>query len=218
MLICVELWLSFIRPLWQASSQQICAFICWGSRTEEEGARDEERGGRTATHRVSVLPVVFRGGRSAGSLSGGSASLSLSLLSLHPGCTIIIDKRKTKNHFLIFLLLFFSRQVVSDSATPWTAVLQPSLFCPVSICSNSRPLSRWCHPAISSSVAPFSSCPQSFPASGSFLMSQPFASGGQSNGASASASVLPMNIQGWFPFRIDWLDLLAVEGTLKNLL
>ena len=65
--------------------------------------------------------------------------------------------------------------------------------------SNSCPSSRWCHPTISSSVVPFSSCLQYFPASGSFPMSQFFASGGQSIGASASASVLPMNIQDWFP-------------------
>ena len=67
-------------------------------------------------------------------------------------------------------------------------------------CSNSCPLSQWCHPTISSSVVPFSRL-QSFPASGSFQMSQLFPSGGQSIGASASASVPPMNIQGWFPLR-----------------
>ena len=71
--------------------------------------------------------------------------------------------------------------------------------------SNSCPLSRWCHPMISSSVVPFFSCPQSFPASGSFLMSQLFASGGQSIGASASALVLPMNIQDWFPLGLTGL-------------
>ena len=65
--------------------------------------------------------------------------------------------------------------------------------------SNSCPLSQWGHPTISSSVVPFPSCPQSFPASGSFPMSQLFASGGQSIGVSASTSVLPMNIQDWFP-------------------
>ena len=80
--------------------------------------------------------------------------------------------------------------------------------------SNSSPLSWWCHLTISSSVIIFSSRPQSFPASGSFQMSQLFASGGQSIGISASASVLPKNIS----FRIDWLDLLAVQGTLKSLL
>ena len=76
------------------------------------------------------------------------------------------------------------------------------------VCSNSRPLSRWCHPIISSSVVPFSSCPQSFPASGSFPLSQPFTSGGQSIGASASASVLPMNIQGWF--LLGWTGLISL--------
>ena len=72
--------------------------------------------------------------------------------------------------------------------------------------ADSCPLSRWCHPIISSSVAPFSSHLQSFPASGSFLISWLFASGGPSIGASASASVLPMSIQGWFPLEltIDW--------------
>ena len=85
-------------------------------------------------------------------------------------------------------------------------------------CSNSCPLSQWCHPTISSSIVPVSSCPQSFPISGSFQISQLFASGGQSIGVSSSTSVLPMNIQGWFPLRVDWLELLAVQGTLKSLL
>ena len=67
------------------------------------------------------------------------------------------------------------------------------------VCSNSCPSSRWCHPTISSSVIPFSSCPQSLPASASFPMSQLFPSGGQSVGVSASASVLPMNTQDWSP-------------------
>ena len=70
-------------------------------------------------------------------------------------------------------------------------------------CSNSCPSSQWCHPTISSSVIPFSSCPQSFPASGSFQMSQFFTSDSQSIGASASASVLPMNIQDRFP--LGWM-------------
>ena len=82
--------------------------------------------------------------------------------------------------------------------------------------SNSHPSSWWCHPAVSSSVVPFSSCPQSLPASESFPMSQLFAWGGQSTGVSASASFLPKNTQG--SFRMDWLDLLAVQGTLKSLL
>ena len=77
--------------------------------------------------------------------------------------------------------------------------------------SNSCPLSRWCHPTISSSVVPFSRL-QSFPASGSFQMSQLFASGGQSIGVSASASLLPMNIQDWFPLGwAGWIFLLSKE-------
>ena len=82
---------------------------------------------------------------------------------------------------------------------------------------NSCPLSWWCRPTISSSVVPFSSCPQSFPASGSSQMCQLFASDGQSIGVSASTSVLPMNI-GLISFQMDWLDRLAVQGTLKSLL
>ena len=74
--------------------------------------------------------------------------------------------------------------------------------------SNSCPLSQWCHPTISSSVVPFSSCPQSFPASGSFPMSQFFTSGGQSLGT--SASVLPMNIQDWFP--LGWTGLISLQS------
>ena len=75
-------------------------------------------------------------------------------------------------------------------------------------CSNSCPSSRWCHPTISSSVVPFSTCLQSFPGSGSFPMSQFFASGGQSIGVSASASVLPMHIQDWFPLGLtSWISL-----------
>ena len=84
------------------------------------------------------------------------------------------------------------------------------------VCSNSCPLSRWCHPTISSSVVLFSSCLLSFPASGSFPVSWLFTSGGQSIRDSALASVLPMNIQSWFPLGLT--DLLAVQGTLKSLL
>ena len=102
-------------------------------------------------------------------------------------------------------LLFFSRSVVSDFLRPH-GLQHASLPCPSptpKACSNSCPLSRWCHPTISSSVIPFSSCLQSFPVSGSFQMSQFFASGGQSIGVSALASVLPINVQDWSP--LDWL-------------
>ena len=93
--------------------------------------------------------------------------------------------------------------------TPWTAARQVSLsITNHGACSNSCPSNQWCHPTISSSVIPFSSYLQSFPASGSFPMSQFFALGGQSIGASASASVLPMNIQDWFPLRwTGWISL-----------
>ena len=78
--------------------------------------------------------------------------------------------------------------------------------------SNVCPLSQWCYLTISSSVTPFSSCPQSFPASRSFLISQLFLSGGQSIGVSASASILPMNIQGWFPLGLTGLISLQFKG------
>ena len=94
-------------------------------------------------------------------------------------------------------------------ATPWTIARQAS--CPAltaRVYSNSCPLNQWCHPTISSSVIPFSSHLQSFPASGSFQMSQLFASGGQSIRVSASTSVLPMNTQGWSPLQwTSWTSL-----------
>jgi len=79
-------------------------------------------------------------------------------------------------------------------------------------CSNSCPLNWWCHPTISSSVVPFSSCLQSFPASGSFPISQFFAAGGQSIGVTASASVLPVNIQDWSPLGLTGLISLLSKG------
>ena len=101
----------------------------------------------------------------------------------------------------------FSHLVVSDSL--WSHGLQHvSLQCPsltLGAWSNSCPLSQWCHPTISSSIDPISSCLQSLTESGSFLMSQLFALGGQSIGASASGSVLLMNIQDWFPLGLTGL-------------
>ena len=92
--------------------------------------------------------------------------------------------------------------------TPWTAPCPP--LSP-RICSNSRPLSQWCYPTITSSVFPFS-CPQSFSASGSFPMSQLFTWSDQSIGASASASVLAMNIWGWFPLGLTGLISVLSKG------
>ena len=106
----------------------------------------------------------------------------------------------------------FSHSVVSYSLR-CHAVQHARLLCPSPTpraCSNWSPSSLWCHPAISSSFVPFSSCLQSFPASGSFLMSQFFTWGGPSIGVSASASVLPMNIQAWFPLGwTSWFSLLS---------
>ena len=108
----------------------------------------------------------------------------------------------------------FSLSVVSDSFWPH-GLQQARLPCPSltpGACSNSCPLSRWYHLTISSSVIPFSSRLQPFPASGSFPMSQLFASGGQSIGDSASASVLPMNIQDWSPLGLTDLISLLSKG------
>ena len=103
---------------------------------------------------------------------------------------------------------------MSDSL--WSHELQHARIpCPSptpGVYPDSCPLSRCCHPTISFSVIPFSSCLQSFPASGSFLITQFFASGGQSVGASASASVLPVNIQGWFPYGLTGLISLQSNG------
>ena len=102
---------------------------------------------------------------------------------------------------MIFSSVQFSLLVVSSSLWPHEPQhARPPCPSPTpGVYSDSCPLSRWCHPALSSSVVPFSSCPQSLPESGSFPTSQLFTSGGQSNGVSASASVLPMNIQDWSP-------------------
>ena len=110
------------------------------------------------------------------------------------------------------LMFQFSCSVVSDSLHPH-ALQHTSLPCPsptLRACSNSCPSSWQCHPAISSSVVPLSSCPQSLPASGSFPMSQLFASGSQSIGVSASASILPMNTQGWSP--LGWTGWISLQS------
>ena len=109
-------------------------------------------------------------------------------------------------------LLQFSRSVVSDSFRPYTRQhAKPPYPSPTpGVYSNSCPLSRWCHPTIFSSVVPFSSHRQSFPASGFFQISQHFESGGQSIGASASTSVLPMSSQDWFP--LGWTGWISLQS------
>ena len=117
-------------------------------------------------------------------------------------------KAPSRNHWTNReFLMVSSVQLLSHVwlfATPWTAAHQVPCPSPTPrACSNSHPLNPWCHPTISSSLVSFSSCPWSCPESESFLMSQFFTSGGQGTGISASASILPISIQDWFPF--DWL-------------
>ena len=111
-----------------------------------------------------------------------------------------------------FSLVQFSRSVVSDSLQPHESQhARPPCPSPTPrVLSDSHPLSQWCHPAISSSVVPFSSCPQSLPASESFPMNQLFTWGGQSTGVSASASVLPMNTQDWSP--LEWTGWTSLQS------
>ena len=118
--------------------------------------------------------------------------------------------------YISFFVIFsqFSCSVMSDSLRPH-GLQHARLPCPsptLGACLDSYPSSQWCHPTISSSVVLLSSCLQSFSTSGSFLMSQFFASGGQSIGASASASILPMNIQDWFPWGLIGLLSLQSKG------
>ena len=114
----------------------------------------------------------------------------------------------------------FSRSVVSDCLRPHE-LQHATPPCPSPtprVHSDSRPQSQWCHPAISSSVVPFSSCPQSLPASESFPMSQLFAWGGQGTGVFSFSIISSKEIPGLISFRMDWLELLAAQGTLKSLL
>ena len=131
-------------------------------------------------------------------------TLAIILSSFRPQMTLL----KTES------VQFSSVQLLSRvwlSATSWIAAHQASLSITNSrVHSNSRPSSRWCHLAISSSVVPFSSCPQSLPASESFPMSQVFAWGGQSTGVSALASFLPKKSQGWAPS--EWTGWISLQS------
>ena len=119
-----------------------------------------------------------------------------------------------EDNFLLLLAysVQFSRLVMSNTSRPHESQhARPP--CPSStpgVHSNSRPSSRWCHPAVSASVVPFSSCPQSLPASEAFPMSQVFVWGGQSTGLSASASFLPKNTQDWFP--LEWTGWISLQS------
>ena len=126
----------------------------------------------------------------------------------------------TRQRSCTFQSVQFSCSVVSDSLRPHESQhARPPCPSPIlGVHSNSCPSSQWCHPAISSSVVPFSFCLQSLPVSGSFPMSQLFAWGGLSIGVSASASVLPMNTQDWSPLGwTGWISLQVLLDTIKNL-
>ena len=114
--------------------------------------------------------------------------------------------------FFVVCSVQFGHSVVSDSLRPHELQhARPPCPSPTpGVHSNSRPWSQWCHPAISSSVIPFSSCPQSLPASGSFPMSQLFAWGGQSTGVSALESFLPKNTQDWSP--LEWTGWISLQS------
>ena len=124
-----------------------------------------------------------------------------------------------KTNFRLVELDIQSLSSVQLFATPWTLARQASLsFTMAGVCSNSCPSSWWCHPTISVSVIPFSSRLQSFPALGSFQMSQFFAWGSQSTGCFSFSISSSSEYSGLISFRMDWFDLLAVRGTLKSLL
>ena len=124
-----------------------------------------------------------------------------------------LDKTQlTKQWTLLIYQYKFRHSVMSDSLRPHEPQ-HARLPCPPptpGVYPNSRPLSWWCHPTVSSSAIPFSSCLQSFPTSGSFQMSQFFTSGGQSTGVSASMSVLPMNTQDWSP--LGWTGWISLQS------
>ena len=166
----------------------------------------------------SMFPVwsldSIEGVPAMGTIFKGFCSLSCWYLS--PIRWGILDVNGMGPSTVLDCVLDYTLAVVQSLSCVWLFGLQHArLSCPSlspRVCSNSCPLSWWCHPTILSSVSPFSSCLQSFPASGSFPMSQFFVSGGQSIGASSSASVLPMNIQDWFPLGLTGLISLQSKG------
>ena len=140
--------------------------------------------------------------------------LTLSYRERPPKCGILVDLNAIESDPSVqFRSVQFSRSVVSSNSLWPHGLKQARPPCPwptPRVYSSSCPSSRWCHPTISFSAIAFSSHHQSFPKSGSFPMSQFFASGGQSIGVSASASVLPMNSQDWFP--LGWTDWISLQS------
>ena len=171
-------------------------------------------------HAETWITVILRG------LPWKQTEIIISFLRLHPSTAFqtLVDyegyciSSKGSLPTIVDTMVQFSRSVVSDSLRPHEVQhARPPCPSPTPrVYLNSCPLNRWCHPAISSSVIPFSSCPQSFPALESFQMSQLFASGDQSIGASASASVLPKHILGWFPLGLTYLIPLPSKGLSRG--
>ena len=159
-------------------------------------------------------------------MGSDAMSLVFSMLSFKPAFSLssfTLTKRLfSTTRFLPFSSIQLSRSVVPDSLQPHRLQhTRPPCPSPMpGVYSNSCPLTWWCHPTISSSVIPFSSFLQSFPALGSFPMSQFFPSGDQSIGVSALASVFPMTIQGWFPLGLTgWISLQSkgLLGVFSNM-
>ena len=144
--------------------------------------------------------------------------------------TVLVPMKLSVNFHLLFsTFMLLHGSLMISNPFPFSSVAQscPTLCNPMDcsmpglpvyhqlpVCSNSCALSQWCYPTISSSVISFSFCLQSFPASGSFQIRQFFASGGQSIGVAASASVLPMNIQNWFP--LGWTGWISLQSTGRS--
>ena len=186
--ICQQGWMSYKLELWLLGPQ-ICGWYHSNGRKKEE-----------------------------------LKNLLMRVMEERENASLKVNIKKLRSwHLVPFSSVQFSSSVVSDSLRPHELQhARPPCPSPTPrVYSNSCPSSRWCHPAISSSLIPFSSCPQSLPASGSFPMSQLFAWGGHAKvlGFSFSFSISPSNKHpGLLSFRMDWLDLLVVQGTLKSLL
>ena len=168
-----------------------------GRKEVTEGSQGRFCGGQNhlARHIPHRSPLMVSKQEEGTTVIGGKHSWGLRWCRVKLGVWV----PRTATYIIVIV-----HSVASDSATPWTAAHQVSLsFLPPGACLNSCPLSWWCHPSISSSAVPFSSCFQFFPASGSFSMNWLFTSGGQSIGASASDKYSQ-----FISFRIDWLDLI----------
>ena len=198
---------------------------CWLKRLRKWNSRKTHTGGWNSQHILQgcffTLPVYANVVESHCWRPHGLQHTGFPVLHYLPEFAQIMSMDvMLSNHLILFCPLLlcvcksvqFSRSVVSDSLQPHEPQhARPPCPSPTpGVQPHPCPLSWWCHPIISSSVVPFSSCPQSFPASGSFQMSQLFASSGQSIEVSASTSVFPMNIKDWFP--LGWTGWISLQS------